>query len=140
MADRYSYARSRVAAKLAEFDIGTVTLTRVTPGALPDADKPWEPGTPTLDVYELDARADGVSAQYVDDTLIVATDLMVIVSPKAVHTLTDGEAADGAVVDIVPVMSDTLTIDGAEKAIKKIEAVPASGDAAVFHIFVASGG
>ena len=131
MADRYDYVRNRTVAKIAEWKTGTVTLTRSTPGALPDADKPWEPGTPTLTVYTLDARIDGVVADYVDNTTILATDLMVIASPKATN-----EA--GAVVDIVPVITDTLTVDGAVQVIKRIDAVPAAGQAARFNIFIGS--
>lgn len=131
MPDRYTYARSRVAAKLAEFSIGTVTLTRSAPGEPEDAQKPWIPGPPTETVYALDARVDGVSAEYVDGTLIVASDRVVITSPQA-------RAADGAVVDIVPQMGDVIHVDGEPKAVKKVEAVPAAGPAARFHVFIAS--
>jgi len=137
MADVYAPMRRRVARKINRWNTGTITLTRTTPGT-PDPTTPWIPGTPTLDVYALDARVDGVSADYVDEETVLVTDLMVIASPKARHTLTDGDPADGAVVDIVPRMTDVLLIDGAQKAIKKIEAVPAAGPAARFHIFVAS--
>lgn len=109
---------------------GTVTLVRATAGA-PDADTPWVPGAPSLDVYTLDARVDGVTADHLVDTSIVATDLVVIASPKAT-------ASSGAVVDIEPRMTDTLQIGGVPKAIKKIEAVPAAGPAARFNLFVAS--
>ena len=115
-----------------------ITLTR-TSHAASDPEEPWIPGTPTLEVFEFRARVTGTAAEYADGTLIVATDLMVIASPKARHTLTDGEAADGAIVDLVPQMGDVLQIDGADKAIKKI--IPATDDdgiTAVFRIFVAS--
>ncbi len=135
MADVYDPKRRRVAQLIKKWNTGSVTLTRAT---LASSSTPWIPGEPTLDVYALDARVNGVAAEYVDGTTILATDLMLIVSPKAVHTLTDGEAADGAVVDLVPGVRDTIQIDGVEKIIKKIEAVPAAGAAARFHIFVAS--
>lgn len=130
MTDRYSYARRRVAAKLKEFSIGTVTLTRKTL-VDPDPETPWIPGEPTTEVFSLDARVDGVAAQYVDNAEIKATDRMAIVSPKATNE-------DGDVVDIVPQMSDVFTIDGADVVVKKIEAVPAAGPAARFHVFIAS--
>ncbi len=131
MADRYDYARSRNIAKLAEFNTGVITLTRTTRAA-PDTDAPWVPGEATsVDVYTLDARVDGVSADFVDGTLILATDRVVIASPVA----TD---ADGAAVSIVPLMSDTLQIDGAAAAIKRIEAVPSAGDAVRFNIYIGS--
>lgn len=125
----YSPAFSRVAAILKRWNTGTVTLTRTTPGT-PDPSTPWIPGTPTTAVYTLDAVVKGVAADYVDETTILASDLMVVASPKA--TLA------GAPAGIVPLMQDVLHIDGAEKAIKKIEPAPASGQAAMFRIFVAS--
>lgn len=137
MTDRYAAKRRRVAARLRQWSTGTVTLTRTTPGA-PDVSKPWIPGEATLDVYALDARVDGVAAEYVNGTTILASDLMVIASPKATHTLSGGVSAGDVAVSIVPRQSDTLQIDGVPKTIKKIEAVPAAGLAARFHIFVAS--
>jgi len=97
----------------------------------PESDTPWDPGAPSLDVFTLDARIDGVTADHLVDTSIVATDLVVIASPKAT-------ASGGSVVDIEPRMTDTLQIGGVPKAIKKIEAVPAAGPAARFNLFVAS--
>jgi hypothetical protein len=118
-----------VARQIGRYGSGTVTLTRTTTGT-PDPATPWIPGTPTTAVYTLSARVDGVVAEHVDGTTILATDLMVIASPRA--------TLEGEPVDLVPGLSDTLTIDGAAKAIKKIDAVPAAGAAARFHIFVAS--
>lgn len=109
---------------------GAVTLTRSTPST-PDPSTPQTPGAPSLDIFTLSARVDGVAAEFINGTTIVATDRMVIASPKATDST-------GAVVDIVPRISDVVTIDGAVKVIKKIEAVPAAGPAARFHIFIAS--
>lgn len=128
MVDVYASKRRRVARMIKRWNAGNVTLMRTTPGE-PDEATPWEPGEPSTEVYTLRARVDGVAADYVDGT-IIATDLMIIASPKAL--LADVE------VDIVPNMTDVLSIDGAAKIIKKIEAVPAAGPAARFHIFVAS--
>lgn len=128
--------RASVARVIAKWKTGEVTLTRVT-RADPDPETPWIPGAPTFDVYALDARVDGVASDLIDGTTIIATDLVVIASPQARHTLSDGEAASGAVVDIVPTIADTLTIDGEEKVIKKVQPYPAAGLAAMFHIFVA---
>lgn len=115
-----------------------ITLTRTTPGT-PDPATPWLPGTPTLDVFAFRARVTGTAAEYVDGTLVLATDLMVIAGTEATHTLTDGEPADGATVELAPQISDTLQIDGADRVIKKI--LPATDDdglVALFRIFVAS--
>lgn len=128
--DRYAAKRRRVARIISEWNTGTITLTRTTTGA-PDPSTPWTPGAPTTAVFTLAARVDGVTADYVDGTTVLATDLLVIASPKA-------RDAGGDVVDIVPTMADEIAIDGAAKVVKKIEAVPAAGPAARFHIFIAS--
>lgn len=127
--------RASVARIIAKWKTGDVTLTRVI-CADSEPETPWIPGAPTFDVYALEARVDGVTADMVDGTTVHATDLVVIASPKARHT--DGEAADGAVVDIVPAITDILTIDGQAKVIKRVQPYPAAGPAAMFHIFVAS--
>lgn len=137
MSDVYAPKRARVAAILKRWNTGTVTLTRSTPGT-PDPETPWIPGEPSVDVYGLDARVDGVTADQIDGTTILATDLSVIASPKARHLTTDGEDAYDAVVDIVPTVNDTLEIDGEQKAIKRVQSVPAAGPAALYQIFVAS--
>jgi hypothetical protein len=129
MVDLYAPKRRRVARMLRRWDTGVVTLTRTIPRT-PDPLTPWIPGTPETEVYSLDARVDGVSADRVDGTTILATDLMAIASPAAILA--------GVPIDIVPRMTDTLQIDGVSKTIKKIEAVPAAGDAALFHIFIGS--
>lgn len=105
MVNRYDYYRGRVAAKLKEFNTGTVTLTR---------------GATT---YTLDARVDGVIAEYLADTTIRGTDRMLIVSPSA---------------GIVPRLTDTISIDGKAAVVKQIKAVPAAGAAAMFHIIIGS--
>lgn len=108
---------------------GTVTLSRITRAA---DQTPWQPGDVTATaVYTLDAVARGVTAGQVDGTLILASDLMIIASPKA-------RMANGAIVELEPRTSDTLTVDGAAKVIKKVQQVPAAGPAASYRIFVAS--
>ncbi len=129
MSDAYAFARGRVAAAVNRWNTGTITLTRTT-RADPAPETPHIPGAATTSTYTLSARADGVAGVYADGTTILATDRMVIVSPKA--------ALNGATVDIVPRQSDVLAIDGKVHAIKKIDAVPAAGTAARFHIFIAS--
>lgn len=130
MSDAYAFARDRVAAIIEQWNSGTITLTRSTPG-VDDPAAPWIVPPPTLTVYTLNARVDGVIAEYVNDTTIAATDQMVIASPKA-------RDAGGNVVDIEPLQSDTLTVDGSARVIKQIKAVPASGPPALFHIIIAS--
>jgi len=129
MVDVYASKRRRVARIIKRWKTGVVTLTRSF-AAEPDAETPWVPGAPTTVVYTLDARVDGVIADYINGTTILATDRMVIASPKAL--------LDDEVVDIEPKASDVLTIGGKVSAIKEVKAVPAAGLAAMFHIVIAS--
>lgn len=139
MVDPYAAKRARVAAVIKRWNSGTITLTRKTPGEREEGAGAWTAPPTTLDVYALDARVDGVAAEHVDGTLILATDRVVIMSPKARHTYSDGEPVTGTpTVDLEPRPSDVLQIDGKDEVIKKIEAVPAAGPAAMFHIFVAA--
>lgn len=135
MADFYSRIEAKAAALHAKYRQGVVTLKRTVtvPG-----ENEWDPPIETTTVYELDAIASGVGAQYVDETLIVATDLQVQFSPYAKWTLTDGQPASGETVEIIPLMTDIITVDGVDKAPKLIRPIPASGDAAAFIVFVAS--
>lgn len=110
--DRYDYYRGRVRAKLKEWNTGVVTLTRGS------------------DVYTLDARVDGVISQYLTDTTIRGTDRMVIASPQAM--------LDGAAAAIVPRQSDVIRIDGKQHTTVQVKAIPAAGDAAMFHIIIRS--
>lgn len=112
MVDRYSFARSRVTAKLKEFNSGVVTLTRGS------------------DVYTLYARVDGVIADYINGTTILATDRMIIAATVA--------SLDGVDVAIEPRKTDGYSIDGKRAVAKEIKAAPASADAAVYHIVVGS--
>lgn len=135
--DRYAPKRRRVARMIARWRTGVITLTRETPGALPNAEEPWVLGAPVLDVYELDARSDGVIEKYDPDATIEGASEMLIVSPKARHTLSAGVAVEGTpVVDLVPDKTDVLEVDGRRRVLIKVEAVPAAGLAARFHIFV----
>ena len=104
----------------------------------PTGDEPWQAPAATVDVYVLEAVVRGVSAENVDGTLVLATDLMVVAAPAGVHSLSDGVQADGAAVALVPRLDDLIEVDGMPKAIKKVMAVPAGGDPAMFKIFVAS--
>jgi len=130
MSDPYAFARARTADVLRRFNAGTVMLIRDVRAAS-DIETPWKPGAvASTVVYTLNARADGTAGEYADGTTVLATDRLLIVSPLA-------ELA-GAVVEIVPLMTDTLQIDGETKVIKKIDAVPAAGPAVRFHLFISS--
>ena len=114
----------------------TITLTRTTRAA---GAVPWERGAVIANhVYEFPAKILGAAAQYVDGSVVTASDLLVIAGAKARHILTDGESADGAVVDLAPQMTDLLQIDGTDKVIKKIVVAHEGSAVAMYRLFVAS--
>ena len=120
MADIYTRTQGTASRLLGKFAQGTVTLTRSTPGT-PDPETPWEPAEPTTVSYTLSATVKGVSSEYVDGTVILATDLEVTAAVLATDE-------NGAEVSIDPDMStDALSIDGQAVTIVRDVSVPAAG-------------
>lgn len=103
---------------LAEFNQGTVVLTRVSTAAGPNE---WTPGAETTTPYTLDAVVRRVEQKYVDGTLIVATDNQITF----------------AVPPVVPRMADRLTIDGKDYVMKDLRPIPAAGIPVAYIAFVA---
>ena len=121
MADFYSDIRAKSASLHAKYAQGTVTLSRTTtvPG-----ENEWDPPVETTVSYPLDAVVQGVASKYLGDgSTIIASDLQVQFSPPA---------------GIVPAITDTITVNGVDRAPKRILPIPASGDPVAFSIFVAS--
>ena len=109
---------------LTEFDQGG-TLSRTTTAA-PAPETPWLPGESTTVTHTLRCAVSAVTvdqanAKYIDGTVITSADLVVTC----------------AVPEIVPAMTDTLTIDGLARTIKKIVQIPAAGVSVAFKIFIA---
>lgn len=120
----YAGIAVEVAAAFEEVKQGVVVLQRTT-FADPDPATPWIPGEETVVDYPLDAIASAVTvdqanAKYIDGTTITTADIVLTCS----------------VSPVVPAMTDTLTIDGAVRTIKKIIQVPAAGVPVLFKLFV----
>lgn len=125
MAVDYAGIALEVAAAFTEVRQGTVVLHRVTYAA-PDPATPHIPGAETVVSYTLDAIASAVTvdqanAKYIDGTTITSADIVLTCS----------------VPPVVPAMTDTLTIDGQARTIKKIVQVPSAGTPVLFKLFVA---
>lgn len=106
---------------LTEFKQGIVQLRRETPG-VPDPDAPWELVEPTVETWELKAAVRTVSVKYIDGTLIVAGDRMVTFAVPAT----------------VPVMADTLVVDGRAHAMKDLRPLPGAGAVVAYIAFIAA--
>jgi hypothetical protein len=106
----FDYGRMQATATrlLDRFNQGNIVLTKTVTAPGPNE---WTPGTQTETSYRLKATAKGVSAEYIDGTTIVATDLEITA------------AAFGA----EPDMADTLTIDGKAVQVLRIIRLPAAG-------------
>lgn len=109
----------------------SVTLIR-TNRAAPAGDTPWQPGAPTTETYTLDAVVKGVAAKYIDGKTIIASDRLLIASPKAKRV------SDGVVVDLEPRMTDKLQIGGKETTVKRVDKPSDGGVVAKYRIFVAA--
>lgn len=112
----YDSSRKTASKLFAKFAQGAVLLRRA---AVAGGD-PWSPAAGATVDHPLDATVSGVSARYVDGTLVTAGDLMVRC----------------AVPPTVPAPADLVVIDGAPRAILKIQPVPAAGPPVAYLIFV----
>ena len=100
---------------MAKFSQGQVVYT-ITPTTGPD----WNPTPGTPVSYPLDATVQGVAKEYVDGTLILATDLQVTCAVFAVE----------------PTLAGTITIDGKVCQIVRVDKVPGAGVTIAWRIFV----
>ena len=80
----------------------------------------WDPTPGTPVSYTLDATVQGVAKEYVDGTLILATDLQVTC----------------AVFGAEPSLAGTITIDGKVCQIVRVDKVPGAGVTIAWRIFV----
>lgn len=101
---------------LKDFKQGTIKYIEVVPGS-GDAD---DPGAATENVFTLDGAARGVASKYVDNSLILATDLQVTASVKAVNS-------SNVVVDLTPENNGFIEIDAIRHKIVKIMKKPEAG-------------
>lgn len=120
----YAGIAVEVAAAFEEVRQGTVVLQRTTYAA-PDPATPWIPGEETIVSHTIDAiasvvTADQANAKYIDGTTITSADIVLTCS----------------VPPVIPAMTDTLTIDGQVRVIKKIVQAPSAGIPVLFKLFV----
>ena len=116
MSDIYGRLQGAASRLMAKFGQGQVVYT-ITGAPTGPA---WNttPGAPVS--YTLDATVQGVEADYVDGTLILATDKQVTCSVFAVE----------------PSLAGTITIDGKVCQIVRVDKVPGAGVTIAWRIFV----
>lgn len=92
---------------LLRFAQGTVqTVTYTSTGG-----DEFTPPTETPVPVSVDAVVSGVSAEWIDGTAILASDLMVTM----------------AVPDVLPIVGGVISIDGSDKTVKRVMKQPTSG-------------
>lgn len=98
---------------LTEFAQGVVSLKRtaLTPGT-----NEWDPPAETATTYPLSAAVKRIHQRYEGGVLIVET----------------GDMVTFAVPAVVPALTDTLIIDGVERAITNLTPIPAAGTVAAW--------
>jgi hypothetical protein len=121
MAKRFNYVRMQgTATRLLErFQQGTVQLKRIvsTPGP-----NPWDPPTETVETWPLKAAAKRLHQRYENGVLIVET----------------GDMVTFAVPEVEPQITDTLVIDGVERVITNLTAIPPAGTVVAYKAWCAA--
>lgn len=108
MAEFYDEMRGVADELLGEFAQGTVLLKRIT--TIPGPNE-WDPPVETAVTYPLKATVKRLHQRYENGVLIVET----------------GDMVTFAVPEVVPVLTDTLVIDGQERAITNLTPIPPAG-------------
>ncbi|MFU0503649.1 hypothetical protein [Pseudaminobacter sp. NGMCC 1.201702] len=118
---KFDYGRMQKTATrlLDRFQQGTVTLKRVTTVPGPNE---WDPPVETAVTYPLKATVKRLHQRYENGVLIVET----------------GDMVTFAVPEVVPVLTDKLVIDGAERAITNLTPVPPAGTIVVWKAWCAA--
>ncbi|RWB31837.1 MAG: hypothetical protein EOQ41_12905 [Mesorhizobium sp.] len=121
MAGFYEEMQEFASEMLGEFKQGVVTLNR-TLTAPPDPSTPWIPGEPVTTAYPLFAIVKRLHQRYENGVLIVET----------------GDMVTFAVPVVLPALSDTLAIDGVERAITNLTPIPAAGSVVAWKAWCAA--
>jgi hypothetical protein len=106
-----------------EFQQGVLALERRT---LVAGAEPWDPQLPTTQLIPVVGVVQSVDRRLVDGTTVLATDRMAILP------------ANSLPVNVSPVMSDRLMIDGEPTTIKKVLRVPEAGITIVYRLILGS--
>ncbi|TWG90324.1 hypothetical protein L598_000700000810 [Mesorhizobium sp. J18] len=115
---------------LSEFQQGTVLLKRVTttPG-----ENEWDPPGETVTTYPLSATVKRLHQRYENGVLIVETGDMVTFAVPTIPASVEPEIPANT-----PALTDTLIIDGVERAISNLTPIPGSGTVVAWKAWCAA--
>ena len=126
----YTELRAGVVDIASALKSSTLTVTRLTTSLQDPTAEFAVDADAESDVYTLDAVVIGVEAEYIDNNLVHADDLQIIVSAYATK-----ESVSAL---FEPAITDEYSIGGQVHRCVKIERIPADGTATCFLIFVKS--
>lgn len=115
---------------LAEFQQGSVSLKRVTtvPG-----ENPWDPPTETAVTYPLKATVKRLHQRYENGVLVIETGDMVTFAVPTIPA-----QVEPAIPANTPTLTDTLVIDGKERAISNLTPIPGAGQVVAWKAWCAA--
>lgn len=119
MADPYAKFQKKADKLLTKWKQGVVQLRRITTTPGPNE---WDPPTETPVTYPLKATVKRLHQRYEGGVLIVET----------------GDMVTFAVPEVVPVLTDTLVIDGQERAITNLTPIPPAGTVVAWKAWCAA--
>lgn len=120
MADDFYSEMQEVATELlTEFSQGQVSLKRTTTTEGPN---PWDPPSEVVQTFALKASVKRVNQRFDRGTVIVET----------------GDVVTFAALEIEPAPTDTIVVDGKEKAITDLKRIPAAGTVVAWQAFIAA--
>lgn len=99
-----------------------VTVTRSTPGEV-DPDEPWVIPTPVLVAYDARGWEENYTADELDNTTILSTDVRVVVLLSTIAKATG--ASSGAPATIMPAVGDGVTVRGKSYSVISVQTDPA---------------
>lgn len=112
--ERLTRLHNRLAAKHGQGAV-EISVTTTTPGL-----NPWDPPTTTTVDTPVDAVVQGVGAEYVDGSSIVASDLVVQI----------------AAVDDPPEVGQSIKVDGKSMSVLAVMPIPGAGDPVAIRLIV----
>lgn len=117
------------------FGQGTVQIKRIELGELIDPNNPYGGRHEHEKVWTLRAAVRRLHQRYEGGVLIVETGDQITAGTMATLTMVDGKAVAPVEQAILPVNSDIIAIDGADRAIDNITPIPGAGTVSAWKLW-----
>lgn len=111
---------------------GVVQIKRITLGEKPNA---WTEAPEVETIWTLRAAVRRLHQRYENGVLIVETGDQIVAGTIATLTVVDGVPVAPVEQALVPVNSDIIVIDGADRAIDNITPIPGAGTVSAWKLW-----